>query len=385
MEHRTFESRRFSTPNSICRTLDTASAYLQGPDVSPIDTMLRSLLLRRKTPAFFKDRLPKRRIAAGPSTFGRPHHGSGQSRQLPPVRAIVPALWSLTVTGAIFLGCAAYSVQKDADEVKKGSISMPRLLRRSGLGSEVTFDEIEAAMTNARARELQSRKNERMDFSSPPAFWHSLDNANKAIAAIAASNAGVFMLNAYFPSTRIPHFSHVATSPKNYTLLTSIYGHSGSSHFFVNMSGLYLLGPKTAHHPIFQGSGSHFTAFYISSGILSSLTQHLSAIWPMRQHLSVPSLGASGAIYAVFGAYCVAHPDAQLGLILYLPAQQFLALTALFETYGLFVGFKKPLGHGAHMGGLALGSAYAYFDGKQNVWQPARRFAFTVMRWLGMV
>lgn len=99
-------------------------------------------------------------------------------------------------------------------------------------------------------------------------------------------------------------------------------------------------------------------------------------------------LGASGAIYAMLGAFALSYPDAGIGIILIplsLPASQALVGIAAFEAYGLLKGFRSlPFGHGAHLGGLMAGCAYVYFDGKKYLWKPARRITFKALRRLGM-
>ncbi len=88
------------------------------------------------------------------------------------------------------------------------------------------------------------------------------------------------------------------------------------------------------------------------------------------------------------GAWALSYPDQRLGIIFLpgsLPATDALACWAMFETYGLLVGFRSlPLGHAAHLAGLGVGAAYVYFDGQKRVWQPVRRFMFRQMRWLRM-
>jgi rhomboid-like protein len=92
---------------------------------------------------------------------------------------------------------------------------------------------------------------------------------------------------------------------------------------------------------------------------------------------------------ALIGVYAMSYPNAQIGII-FLPgsvdAQLALGLIAAFETYGLIFGIPfLRWGHSVHLAGLALGTAYAHFDGQGRVWNATRRIAFTQMRRLNMV
>jgi rhomboid-like protein len=92
---------------------------------------------------------------------------------------------------------------------------------------------------------------------------------------------------------------------------------------------------------------------------------------------------------AVVGAFGMSYPDNQLGIVLIpgsLPASQFLLGVAAFETYGLFVGFKRlPLAHAAHLAGLAMGAAYVYYDGRDRVWRPVKQWTFHQMQRLSLI
>ncbi|KAJ8128999.1 hypothetical protein O1611_g4634 [Lasiodiplodia mahajangana] len=103
----------------------------------------------------------------------------------------------------------------------------------------------------------------------------------------------------------------------------------------------------------------------------------------------MPALGASGALFALFGILGVSFPYAEVGIILLpgsIPIGEALTYVALFDAIGIFV--KYPfirLGHAAHLGGLALGVAYAKYGGDKKIWRPGRRIAFKTMRSLGVI
>lgn len=289
---------------------------------------------------------------------------------LPPVRVGGPVLWCLAVAGSIYVGLAAYEVRRDVDDFKQGRLGWV------SKSSPDTYADLDAAKAFA-ARRRNSHPQERV-FTEP----------EKIIFGTIGFNTGVFGVSSVAPALGL-HFSHLPIGNANYTLFTSMFGHAGLWHLGLNMYGLYNFGPPVARTRTFENSGSHFAAFYLASGVLASLAHHLSSVWPSPADRFKRGLGASGAIMALLGAFAMSYPDAGIGIILIpgsLPAQQALGILAAFETYGLFVGFKSlPFAHSAHLAGLAIGSAYVYFDGKSNMWKPTRRFAFNQMRRLKMV
>ncbi|KAM0179079.1 hypothetical protein ACHAPC_008139 [Botrytis cinerea] len=126
------------------------------------------------------------------------------------------------------------------------------------------------------------------------------------------------------------------------------------------------------------------TAFYLSTGVLGSWAQALSA--GLRPSVpAVPFLGASGAIFALIGAFAMQHPEAQFQ-IMFIPypfaAQELLGAAMLFDLLGVCGAYKTlRLGHAAHLSGALMGLGYVYFDCEKNVWQPLCR---GVYKWFRM-
>ena len=87
------------------------------------------------------------------------------------------------------------------------------------------------------------------------------------------------------------------------TLLTHMFLHGGWVHFLSNMWILYIFGDNV------EARLGHFRyiIFYILGGVIAGLTQVLIA-----PNSSIPSIGASGAIAAVLGAYLVLFPHARV-------------------------------------------------------------------------
>ncbi|OAA67826.1 Peptidase S54, rhomboid domain protein [Niveomyces insectorum RCEF 264] len=316
---------------------------------------------------------------------------------LPPVRILRPTIWCIAAVGTIYCGCAAYEVRHDAAIAKQA-----RARRSSGPG-RVTLQELDAVRAAIAA---SSGRNPFRTPSLPPSSspsklpspsptsvllnsWTGLPEPGKLMAGFVSTNLGVFALERLLPGTATL-FSHLpAATGSNFTMLTSAFGHVGFLHLALNMYGLVQFLPPVAYSQTFTGSGSHLAAFYLSAGVLSAYAFHLAAVWPRPLDRVVPARGASGAVMAIVGAFGTSYPDQRLGIVLIpgsLPASQFLLGLALFETYGLFVGFKRlPLAHAAHLAGLAIGFAYVHFDARNHVWKPARQWAFRRLRQLKML
>ena len=104
-------------------------------------------------------------------------------------------------------------------------------------------------------------------------------------------------------------------------------------------------------------------AFYLTTGVVSSLVPHL---WHTYRLNPMGSLGASGAVLALVGYVSLSTPEAQVSLI-FLPFYHFPILYGLyaiiaFDIAGLFLGWRA-LGHLAHLTGTGVGMAhYKFFE-----------------------
>jgi rhomboid protease GluP len=129
-------------------------------------------------------------------------------------------------------------------------------------------------------------------------------------------------------------------------LFTAMFLHSDIFHLLMNGFALYILGPDTER---IYGTG-RFLGLYFLAGLTGSLASY--AFNPS------PSVGASGAIFGLFGGV----------LIFFLINRQFLGSFGRSQLQGLlmllainlFLGFTSAridnLGHiGGLLGGLAIG------------------------------
>jgi len=144
--------------------------------------------------------------------------------------------------------------------------------------------------------------------------------------------------------------------------VTSMFLHGGWLHLIGNMWYLWIFGDNVED----RLGKARFLAFYLLSGIAAGVIHYLSS--PVSP---VPTVGASGAIAAVLGAYAVTYPRARvITLVPIVFFFQILALPALLVlgfwfVYQFFLGTLSlawgPRGAGgvawwAHIGGFAFGA-----------------------------
>ncbi|HAX77867.1 MAG TPA: rhomboid family intramembrane serine protease [Cyanobacteria bacterium UBA11372] len=114
--------------------------------------------------------------------------------------------------------------------------------------------------------------------------------------------------------------------PEPMTLITSQFLHGGFLHIAGNMLFLWIFGNNIED----RLGHIKYLIFYLSCGVLAGLSQ-----WVFSMNSTIPSLGASGAIAGVLGAYILRFPRAE---ILTLIPLGFFITTARLPAY-LFLGF----------------------------------------------
>ena len=128
--------------------------------------------------------------------------------------------------------------------------------------------------------------------------------------------------------------------------LTFMFLHGGLLHLLGNMWSLYIFGDNVEDHL------GHFRylAFYLLCGLASGIS-HLVLNW----HSEIPTIGASGAIAGVMGAYFVLYPKAKvLTLVPIFIFIQFVELPAfIFLGIWFLIQFLSAAGDSAQSGGIA--------------------------------
>jgi membrane associated rhomboid family serine protease len=155
-----------------------------------------------------------------------------------------------------------------------------------------------------------------------------------------------------------------AAVPPLLTLLTCTFLHGGWLHFLGNMWFLFVFGDNVED----RLGKLAYLVFYLLGGVAASLAHYLS-----QPYSPVPTLGASGAIAAVMGAYMVLYPHARvLTLVpivifiqlLWLPAPLFLGIWFVIQLFQGVASISATAAEGvawwAHAGGFAVGALGAW-------------------------
>lgn len=137
------------------------------------------------------------------------------------------------------------------------------------------------------------------------------------------------------------------------SLITSQFLHAGLLHLGGNMLYLWIFGNNVED----QMGHIRFLIFYLLCGILAALAQ-----WFFAQDSNIPSLGASGAIAGVMGAYILRFPQARILTLLpififitvvRIPAIFFLGLWFVQQALYGVASLGAPANVGMEGGGIA--------------------------------
>ena len=156
-----------------------------------------------------------------------------------------------------------------------------------------------------------------------------------------------------------------APQPWEVSWFTAMFMHASWSHILGNMLFLAIFGKNVED----AFGALRYLAFYIAGGFVAMMTQTaMTLLAGTAADARVPSLGASGAIAAVMGAFFVLYPDAKvtglLGIIpLRISAWFFLGAWFLYQfiegNFGIFSASANGGGVAffAHVGGFIFGVA----------------------------
>ena len=147
--------------------------------------------------------------------------------------------------------------------------------------------------------------------------------------------------------------------PEIYTLVTSQFLHGGLIHISGNMLFLWIFGDNV------EESLGHlkFLLFYLACGILAALTH-----WFFAMESTIPTVGASGAIAGVMGAYLIKYPRAKIVIFPFvtdrIPVVFFLGVWFIYQALKGFLSLGLPdtasgSAYWAHTGGFVFGATLA--------------------------
>ena len=131
------------------------------------------------------------------------------------------------------------------------------------------------------------------------------------------------------------------------TLLTSMFMHGGWLHIGGNLLFLWIFGDNVEH----RIGHIPYLAFYLVAGVIASFAQIL-----VDPGSIIPTLGASGAISGVLGAYLVMCPTNRITILMLRFPMRVPAIVAI----GLWAAFQFINGIGAFAVTEETGGGVAY-------------------------
>jgi membrane associated rhomboid family serine protease len=185
-------------------------------------------------------------------------------------------------------------------------------------------------------------------------------------------------LDEYSRDYFITRYGLVPAHMRPVTLVTSMFLHGGWLHIIGNMLFLFAFG-KSLEDAM---GHSKFLAFYMICGVAAGIA-HVA----LNLYTTLPTVGASGAIAGVMGAYLVKFPRARIHTLVFLfffvtmadiPAAFILVywfITQLFSEYGSITQTQVVNGgvaYAAHIGGFVTGMILVQFMGARTRYFPRR-------------
>jgi len=150
-----------------------------------------------------------------------------------------------------------------------------------------------------------------------------------------------------------------------FTLVTSMFLHGGWMHLIGNVLFLWVFGDNIEA----TVGNATFILFYLVGGVIASLAH--CYFNPLSE---IPSLGASGAISAVMGAYLIMFPASKVKVFVFLLVVLRKITMSALAFLGIWIGFQvisglQNFGIGpneggtawwAHIGGFVVGLLFGF-------------------------
>ena len=127
-----------------------------------------------------------------------------------------------------------------------------------------------------------------------------------------------------FGSQNLP--SELVAIPASLSVFTSMFLHGGFLHLIGNMLYLWIFGNNIEDA---MGHG-RFILFYLLTGVAASMAHFFTDL-----NSEIPTIGASGAISGILGAYILLYPRAQVLVLIFLG----FFIRVMYVPAGIALGF----------------------------------------------
>ena len=196
-------------------------------------------------------------------------------------------------------------------------------------------------------------------------IWPDIPPSASTVGAIILVNVIVLLAWHNPPAFRFlnRYFVSVPGYPNPYSILGNVFSHQKLSHLCRNMLFLWLIGTRL-HDDVGRGN---FLAIYFACGALSSFAS--LTFYTLSKSFITSSIGASGAVCGIIGAYLWLNIWEPMRLFGMIPPQEWFGIPAWlilgFMVYGDYRLARNwrlsthKIDFAAHLGGWASGIAAA--------------------------
>jgi membrane associated rhomboid family serine protease len=143
---------------------------------------------------------------------------------------------------------------------------------------------------------------------------------------------------------------------------TYMFLHAGAMHILFNMLGVWMFGVELER----MWGTKFFARYYAITGVGAGLTAIAASLLPidaLQATYTLPTIGASGALYGLLMAFAMYFPDRPILMFLLfpIPAKYFVMILG---GLAFLVAPGSQVSNSAHLGGLLFG--YIYLKSRQG-------------------
>ena len=208
----------------------------------------------------------------------------------------------------------------------------------------------------------------------------------KAVKTLLIANVVVFLVTTLM-MTRVAYFyfglipALVVQRFYIWQIVTHMFLHGSFGHIFFNMFALWMFGAELEYN----WGTRDFIKYYFACGIGGGLFVIITAYMGLGS-LTIPTVGASGAIFGLLVAFGMMWPDRMIFIFGILPIKA-LHFVIIFAAINIFYGFSGTGGnvaYFAHIGGGLTGFIYLKFGWRiaayaEHFGKKIKRRRFTVI------
>jgi len=185
-----------------------------------------------------------------------------------------------------------------------------------------------------------------------------------AVKAIVFTNIGVFLLTLLAQDFIIGTFGLTPKAVLHgylWQVVTYLFLHSpgGLSHILFNMLAVWMFGVDLERRWGTRG----FTIYYFVTGIGAAVSTILISLLPFdnaRLSYQAVTIGASGSVYGLLGAWAIVFPNRPILFMLIFPlkARVYALIMGAIAFFSAMSASGNNVANVAHLGGLVVGWLY---------------------------